>query len=141
MKNDPQVEAVQSQIGRVQGQIKDNIELVMQRQEQVDVLADKSSNLQESASQFSQVASRIREEQQLQQYKIYAAVIYLVISLITLVSLWKEPGKLMFAFLIISSAGAVVFYHFKNRRQNSLALAETAALRSSGDVEGGRSSE
>ena len=125
MKNDDQLQTVQKQIGRVQGQMKDNIELVIQRQEDVEVLADKSSNLQASASQFSQVASRIREDQQLKQYKFYAGIFFGLVTIVVLVAFWKSPGKLLIAMLLVGAAAGLVFYMFHARKQNTIKLADS----------------
>lgn len=141
MKSDPQIQQVQNQIGKVQNQMKDNIEMVMQRQENLDSLADKSSNLQQSASQFSQVASRIREDQQLQQYKFYAGVVFAVVAFILIVSLWGSPGKLILAMIVIGLAASTVFYLMNARKHNSIALAEQATNRSDKDVESGPGTE
>ena len=134
MKSDAQIGDLQNQIGQVQNQMKDNIELVLQRDENINALSDKSSNLQQSASQFSQVASRIREDQQMQKYKFYAGVVFGIAALLILIALWHRPGMLLMALIIISAAAATVFYLFNARKQSSINLAETASLRGQGDV-------
>jgi hypothetical protein len=141
MKNDGQIGNLQNNIGQVQSQMKENIELVIQREDNLNALSNKSSNLQQSASQFSQVASRIREDQQMQKYKFYAGITFGISALIILIAFWHRPGTLFVSLLIIIGAAATVFYLFNARRQNTLVLAETASLRAHGDVETGRSSE
>jgi hypothetical protein len=135
--NDTQLETVQNKIGRVQGQMKENIELVMQRQEDIDGLADKSSSLQQSASQFSQVASRVREVQQIEQYKLYAGILFGVVSLALFVHFWGSPGKLLGSLVVVGIAASIVFYLFHMRKQSSVRLAETALNRPDFDMEKG----
>lgn len=139
MKDDTQVKAVQNQIGKVQGQMRENIELVMQRQENIDVLADKSSNLQESASQFSQVASRIREDQQLQQYKFYAMLLFAGAALLLFVTQWDSPLRLIGGLLVIGVAAVGVLYFINQRKQSAIRMADSVALKQqSADIESGR---
>lgn len=139
MKDDTQVKSVQNQIGKVQGQMRENIELVMQRQENIDVLADKSSNLQESASQFSQVASRIREDQQLQQYKFYAMLLFAGAALLLFVTQWDSPLRLIGGLLVIGVAAVGVLYFINQRKQSAIRMADSVALKQqSADIESGR---
>ena len=139
MKDDTQIKSVQNQIGKVQGQMRENIELAMQRQENLDVLADKSSHLQESASQFSQVASRIREDQQLQQYKFYGMLLISGAALLLVFTQWASPGRLIGGLVILGAAAAVILYLINQRKQGAIRLADSIATKQqASDIESGR---
>ena len=141
MKEDPKLKDMQASIGKVQDQMKDNIELVMARQENIDGIADKSSNLQTSASQFSQAASRIREEQTMQLYRFYAMICFGLVFAIIVFTLWSSPGKLVIAVLIVSILAGVAWFLFHKRRQSTLALANALESNSAprlSDPEAGR---
>ena len=103
----------------------------------MDVLADKSQNLQASANQFSQVASRIREDQLMQQYKFYAGVVFGIATLLVVVFCWSSPGKLIIGLLVVGLTGGILFHLFQLRRQSTQRLADTY-VDQSGDVELGR---
>lgn len=124
---------VQGKIGKVQDQMRSNIELTMQRQEDVEGLADKSLNLQTSANQFSLVASRIREDQQIQQYKFYAMVAVGIVSLVIIVFCWGSPWKLFIGFLAIIATTAVGVWLINIRKQSAIRITDEYMQ----DIEGG----
>ena len=141
MNNDTQLQSVQSKIGKVEGQMKENIELVLQRQENLDGLTNKTSSLQQSASQFSQVASRIRENQQLEQYKFFTGILFGVVTFILFVLYWSSPGKLFISLIVVGAAALVVYYFFQKRTQGAMKLADSVLQRAELDPEQGIVSE
>ena len=141
MNNDNQLKSVQSKIGKVQGQMQENIELVMQRQENLDTLVDKSSSLQSSANKFSQVATRVRQDQQLQQYKFYAGIAFGVVFIIMCIVFWSSPGKLTISLMVVGIAGLVVLFFFNKRKEGSQVLADSIIRLSQPDLERGRATE
>ena len=125
MKADPKVRQVQESVGRVQGQMRENIELALGRAENIDGLDNRSSTLRASASQFSQVASRIREEQTMQLYKFYVSVALGLLTVGVLFTLWSSPVKLLVGLSIILSLAFASWYFFQRRKMNTIALANS----------------
>ena len=93
-------------------------------QEDLESLSSKSSTLQSSANQFSQLATRIREDQQMQQYKMYASVGLSVLLIIFVSFFWGQPVKLLMALLILATVAGGVFFYFHQRQEASNRLAD-----------------
>ena len=139
MKDDNQIREVKNQIGKVQDQMRQNIELTAQRQENVNNIASKSSKLQASASQFSQVATRIRQDQIIQVYRFYAVLILAFIALGVLLTFWSSPGKLIISLGVVAVLTVLVLWYFKRWKQQSMDMADSIVSSSSkADEETGR---
>jgi uncharacterized membrane protein len=94
------------------------------RQENLESLADKSSSLQNSANQFSHLASQVREDQIMQQYKFFAALGVTVLMILLFTFLWSSPGKLLIAIIIVSVISGAAFFYFQQKRQRTMRLIE-----------------
>jgi hypothetical protein len=139
MKDDNQLKDVKNQIGKVQDQMKQNIELAVQRQENVDGIASKSSKLQASASQFSQVATRIRQDQMMQVYKFYTMLALGLICVGLTFTFWTSPGKLLISLGIVAAVSIFSWFYFKRWKQQTGEIAESIGASSSKpDEETGR---
>jgi hypothetical protein len=90
----------------------------------MDSLANKSSNLQHSAGQFSQLASHVREDQLMQQYKFYAGVGFTFLLILLFAFFWSSPGKLMVALLLVGMVSGTVFMYFQRKRQRACQLVD-----------------
>ena len=139
MKDDGQIKDVKNQIGKVQDQMRHNIELTVQRQEDVEAVASKSSKLQTSASQFSQVATRIRQDQMIQIYRFYTLLVLGFIALGLLFIFWSSPAKLLISLGVLAAAGAGALLYFRRWKQQSADMVDSIGASSSkGDEEAGR---
>ena len=94
------------------------------RQDDLESLSSKSSTLQSSANQFTQLASRIRVDQDLQRYKLYCAVGLSALLIILIASFWGQPSKLFMALLILATISGGVFFYFHQRQEASNRLSD-----------------
>jgi hypothetical protein len=139
MKGEDKLKTVQNKIGAVQDHVKENMEMTIRRQEDIEGISSKSASLQASASQFSQVATRIKQDQMLQIYRFYAMLVLGFICIGLVLTLWGSPGRLIIGLLIVAGVAALALFYFKKRREDSVAMADSLeASATSRDVEIGR---
>ncbi|GAB2277210.1 hypothetical protein Dimus_011917 [Dionaea muscipula] len=78
---------VQSQISEVKGVMRENIEKVLDRDEKIQLLVDKTDNLRNQAQEFRQQGTQMRRKMWLQNMKIKLIVLGIIIALIILIVL------------------------------------------------------
>ncbi|PKU64985.1 Vesicle-associated membrane protein 721 [Dendrobium catenatum] len=78
---------VQAQVSEVKGVMMENIETFIDRQEKIDVLADKTENLRSQAEGFRQGGTQLRWRMWRQNMKIKLIVLAIIIALILIIVL------------------------------------------------------
>ena len=109
------------------------------RQDDINVIEGKSNNLQASAGQFSLAASRIREDQLIQQYRMYALLFFVIVIVVLLSTLWSRPGSLIIALAVVGAVAVLVFLLIHRRKQSTIRLANT--IGASRDIESAQPNE
>lgn len=129
MTSDQQLKVVQEKIGKVHDDMRENMEAVSRRQGDVEGISSKSASLQASASQFSQVATRIRQDQMMQIYRFYTIIVLGFVTLGVVVVFWDEPLRLFIGIGVMASLVGVALYLFRRWKNGSVALADSLAER------------
>ncbi|PKA57404.1 Putative vesicle-associated membrane protein 726 [Apostasia shenzhenica] len=78
---------VQAQVSQVKGVMMENIEKVIDRQEKIEVLADKTENLHSQAQGFRQHGTQLRRKMWWQNVKIKLIVLAIIVALILIIVL------------------------------------------------------
>jgi hypothetical protein len=141
MTSDVQLQEVQNKIGKVQDQMRDNMEAVMRRKEDIEGISSKSANLQASASQFSQVATRIRKDQMMQIYRFYTLLILGFIAIGVSLTFWDSPKHLLIGLGLIAITAGLALYLFKRWKEGSVAMADSIEAQGIVDLEAERNRE
>jgi vesicle-associated membrane protein 72 len=78
---------VQNQVDDIKGIMRENIDKVLNRGEQLEVLVDKTDNLRNQASEFRQTGTQVRRKMWIQNMKIKLIVLGIIIALILIIIL------------------------------------------------------
>ncbi|XP_022249949.1 vesicle-associated membrane protein 7-like isoform X1 [Limulus polyphemus] len=81
------ISQLQSQVEQVKGIMTQNIEKVLERGDQIDVLLDKTSDLEASSSHFRSSARRVRQKMFCQNVKMWLILGFIGVVVITLIVL------------------------------------------------------
>lgn len=73
--------------------MKDNIDKVIKRGEDLDQLDEKATHLEHNAEQFKNNATKVKRKFQCQHYKLIALVAFVIMILILIIVLATKPWK------------------------------------------------
>jgi ABC-type bacteriocin/lantibiotic exporter with double-glycine peptidase domain len=82
--------------------------------------------LQLSGQNFSKLAARVRENQQLQKLYFYSGVSTLVVALILMIVLWSQPTKLLISLAVLVTVVISVFFYVRYSRESAIKLSQSA---------------
>lgn len=83
-----QIGAVQSKLDAVKGVMVQNIESILERGEKLELLVDKTDQLQTTAFQFNKSSRKLRNHMWWRKVKCYGAVAFSVLLIIWLITVW-----------------------------------------------------
>mmetsp|Transcript_5725 Transcript_5725/g.15032 ORF Transcript_5725/g.15032 Transcript_5725/m.15032 type:complete len:117 (+) Transcript_5725:547-897(+) len=83
---EPDVQAMQGQLGTIKNVMVDNIEKVLDRGEKISLLVDKSDNLHQQAFKFSKASTHFKRQMWLRNMKLYGMLGGIALLVVYLVS-------------------------------------------------------
>lgn len=87
LTSDEKTALIQSQLNDITDTIKTNIDKVIERGEKIEVIVEKSDQLDEHAIHFRKQAKNMRWKMQCRSYRNYALLVFILLSLLILI-LW-----------------------------------------------------
>ena len=79
---------VQDKLEAVKGVMVQNIENILERGEKLELLVDKTDQLQTTAFQFQKSSRKLRQAMFWRKVKLYAGITFIVLLLIWLITVW-----------------------------------------------------
>ena len=82
MASQQRTQKIQNEVNEVVGIMQDNIEKVMERGEKIEVLQDKTDDLQNSATKFKKGANRVRKAMWWKDMKLKLIIVVVIIVIV-----------------------------------------------------------